>query len=431
MRKEINKEILAIALPAIVSNVTTPLLGLVDTAIVGHIGSATYIGAIALGSTMFNLLYWLFGFLRMSTAGLTSQSFGSSDFLQSCRNLKRSMLLAVTFSLLLLLLSPWLGPIVLNFLDADDTVQPLAIQYFRIVIWGAPAVLGTYVLNGWLLGMQNTRLPMMVAIVTNIFNIILSASLVFGLGMKIEGVAIGTLTSQWLGFAICMVALWRKYSPVKVGINELINLPALRRIFKLNIDIFLRTLCMIIVTAWFTRSGATQGVEILAANALLMQMFMFFSYFSDGFGFAGEALAGKYYGMNDSVGLKSVEHLLLIWGGWIALAFTILYFFCGDFVLKLLTDDKALISVTLKYLPWAVCVPFCGIMAFIYDGIFVGLTLTRRMLISVAAGMVAFFAIYYGFKAMLGNHALWIAFLAYLLIRGVSLKLLLPKCVLK
>ena len=421
-----NREILRIALPAIVSNITTPLLGLVDVAITGHIGSAAYIGAIAVGSTMFNMLYWLFGFLRMGTAGITSQSFGASDFHASSAALGRALLLSAVFSLLLIALYKPLGFAILNFIDADDATAPLARAYFAMVIFGAPAVLGTYSLNGWLLGMQNTRLPMAVAILTNVVNIAVSATAVFGFGMKIEGVALGTLTAQWTGFAVCVVALWRKYRPRHVGMRQLLSRKALARLFRINSDIFLRTLCMVAVTAWFTRAGARQGVDILAANAILLQLFMFFSYFSDGFGFAGEALAGKYYGARKLPELRRLIRELLVWGAWIALAFTAVYFLGGELIIGLLTDQTTVVHLARQYLPWAVSVPLCGFLAFIYDGVFVGLTATRKMLLSVFGGMAVFFALYYLLEPSMGNSGLWLAFVAYLLSRGLILQASIP-----
>ncbi len=423
-RKEINRAILAIAVPAIVSNITTPVLGLVDVAIAGHIGAAASIGAIAVGSTMFNMLYWLFSFLRMATAGLTSQSCGAGDFHASSAHLRRALLISTAIVVLLILFSQPLGYAALDFLDADDATAPLARSYFGIVVFGAPAVLGTYVINGWLLGMQNTRIPMYVAIATNIFNIAVSAVLVFGFGLKIEGIATGTLSAQWLGFIIALVALWRRYHPVHVDFVVIIRRSSLVRLFRLNLDIFLRTLCLVAVTAWFTRAGAEQGVEILAANALLMQLFMFFSYFTDGFAFAGEALGGKYYGADDHDMLRAVVRRLMGSGACLALGFTIIYFLGGELIVRALTDDGTVIDTACEYLPWAVGIPFCGTMAFLYDGVFVGLTLTRRMLVSLLAGMIVFFAVYFALRSVMGNHALWLAFLGYLLVRGIALHLL-------
>jgi len=424
IKDKINRSIFAIAVPAIVSNITTPVLGLVDVAIVGHIGAAAYIGAIAVGSTMFNMLYWLFGFLRMGTAGLTSQSCGAGDFHASSAHLRRALSISTCIALLLIIFSVPLGYAALDFIDADEVTTPLARRYFSIAIYGAPAVLGTYVMNGWLLGMQNTRTPMFVAIATNIVNIAVSVALVFVFKMKIEGVAIGTAFAQWFGFLCLIILIWRRYKPESVRFAEIIERHNFGRLFKINFDIFLRTLCLVAVTVWFTRAGAGQGVEILAANALLMQMFMFFSYFTDGFAFAGEALAGKYFGAREYDMLRAVVRRLLGWGIWLASGFTAIYFVGGEFIVKMLTDDSAVISTACEFLPWAVGIPLCGTVAFLYDGIFVGLTLTRRMLVSLIVGMLVFFAVYFSLHEAIGNHALWLAFLMYLLLRGVVLHLL-------
>lgn len=419
--RPVDSKILAIALPAIVSNITVPVLGLVDVAIVGHFGAAAFIGAIAVGATLFNMLYWLLGFLRMATAGLTAQAFGAADRRAADATLWRSLIIAIVAALLLIALSSALGRAILDFLDADEAVRPLAERYFSICIWGAPAVLATYVLNGWSLGMQNTRLPMVVAITTNVVNIVLSLVFVYCADMRLEGVALGTMLSQWVGVAIFATCIISHYNPRPVSRAMLLDVAALRRLFSINTDIFLRTLCLVAVTVWFTRAGAGQSVAILAANALLMQLFMFFSYFSDGFAYAGEALAGKAHGAADSDGLRQIVKALLQWGIGIAVVFTIIYYLGGGVILRLLTDEPGVVATALEYLPWAVAVPACGILAFIYDGIFIGLTATRRMLASIAVSAGVFFGVYALAFPLMANHGLWLAFDAYLLLRGLWL----------
>ena len=297
---------MALALPAIISNITTPLLGLIDVAIVGHFGAASYLGAIAVGTTMFNMIYWLFAFLRMGTAGIAAQAHGADNLAEASATLRRGLLMAATFGSLMIALAIPLCSLALRLLHVESEVAPQAQTYFYIAIAGAPAVLGTYVLNGWLLGRQNTRIPMWIALMTNLANTALSLFMVFCLGMRIEGVALGTAISQWLGFSACLIATIRKYRPQKVTFAILLHRHALARLFKINSHIFLRTLCLVAVTMWFTRRGNEFGVTILAANALLMQLFMFFSYFSDGFAFAAEALAGKAVGANDLTSLHTV-----------------------------------------------------------------------------------------------------------------------------
>lgn len=429
MTDKLNKTILAIAVPAIVSNITTPLLGLADTAIAGHIGEPVYLGAIAVGSTIFNTLYWLFGFLRMGTAGLTARAFGADNRLEMSATLRRGLLIAIAFGLLLVALSPVVGPLAVRYIDPGADTGRLALQYFSIVIFSAPASLATFVMNGWLLGMQDTRTPMVVALTTNVLNIALSATLVFAVGLKIEGVAYGTLTAQWVGVILCAVLTLRRYRPQAVKLHEILRTDKLAQVFRINADIFLRTLCLVAVTTWFTRAGASQGVDVLGANALLMQMFMFFSYFTDGFAFAGEALAGRFSGAGDASGLMAAVKRLMRWGLWIGLGFTAVYFLCGELILRLLTDDDGVVVCAREYLPWAVSIPLCSAATFIYDGIFVGLTRTRSMLWSLVAAMLAFFAIYFALYHTLGNHALWLAFVIYLIVRAVVLHLAMRRAV--
>ncbi len=414
-------EILAIALPAIVSNITTPILGLVDVAVTGHIGAAVYIGAIAVGGSMFNMIYWLFNFLRMGTTGFTAQAYGSGKDTHTSLIFYRSLCVGLVLGLLLLLLSRPLGDTVLSFMDADASTDSLARRYFEICIWGAPAVMMTYAMSGWFLGMQNSKAQMWMAIVTNVVNIAVSISLVFGLGWKIEGVATGTLVAQWTGFFVGICIIIAKYKPKVPLISEIFETGQLLGFFKVNGDIFLRTACLIAVTLWFTHAGALAGTDILAANALLLQLFMLFSFFMDGFVFAGEALAGKYAGRADSSGVYSLVRMLLKTGFWCAIVFTVCYAVAGDAIISLLAEDRMVVDLAKRYLPWAMVVPLCGFMAFVWDGIFVGLVRTRAMLGSMAIALIVFFSLYSVFHECLGNDGLWLAFNAYLFTRGIVL----------
>jgi len=416
-----DSDLLRIALPAIVSNITTPVLGLIDVAIVGHFGSAAFIGAIAVGGTMFNMLYWLFGFLRMGTAGITAQAFGARDTAAASAALVRSLAVAAVIGVALVALSAPLGGAVLRFVDADPSTAPVAMRYFSICIWGAPAVLGISTLTGWWLGMQDSRTPMWISIGINIANIAASLLLVFGLGLRIEGVAAGTLAAQWLGFIAGIIVTLRRYRPGCPAPVVIADRRALGRLFSVNTDIFLRTLCLVAVTVWFTRSGAAQGVTVLAANALLMQLFMFFSYFTDGFAFAGEALAGRYCGACDRAGLRGVVRRLLRWAAWLAIVFTAVYFLAGGPAMSALTDDSAVLGVAREYLPWAAAVPLAGAVAFIYDGIYIGLTRTRAMLGAMAASTAVYFAAYFALAPRFGNHGLWASFLIYLCVRSAMM----------
>lgn len=413
------REILAIAIPAIISNLSTPVLSLVDVAVTGHIGAAVYIGAIAVGGAMFNMLYWLFGFLRMGSSGLTAQAFGADDKARESLVLWRALLVALGAGALMVLLSGPLCRLVLGFMDADGATAALASRYFRICIWGAPAVLASYSMAGWFVGMQNSRAAMWMAICTNVINIAVSLALVFGFGMKIEGVATGTLTAQWLGLIPGVVIIARRYRPAFPPRRQLLAASELLAFSRVNADIFLRTCCLVAVTLWFTHAGAVQGTDILAANALLLQLFMLFSYFMDGFAYAGEALAGKYDGGSDHERLHSLIAALLRTGTACSVAFAVLYGLAGEWFMSILTSDAGVVATARAYLPWAVALPLCAYLAFVWDGICIGLVATRAMLVAMVVAVGLFFVIYFAAGQSLGNHALWLAFDSYLFVRGI------------
>lgn len=417
-----NKKILRLALPSIVSNITVPLLGLIDVAIVGHLGATSYIGAIAIGGMLFNIIYWLFGFLRMGTSGLTSQALGKRDFQEVIHTLFRSVGVGLTISLILLLLQYPIQRIAFLLLDTTQEVETLATLYFHICIWGAPAVLGLYGFSGWFIGMQNSRFPMYIAITQNIINILASLFFVFALHMKVEGVAMGTLVAQYGGFFMALILFLCSYwNRLKRWVNRkiLLETTAIRHFFSINSDIFFRTLCLVAVTTFFTSTGAKQGDVILAVNTLLMQLFTLFSYFMDGFAYAGEALAGRYVGAANWKSLNRMIQLLFRWGIGLATLFTLLYSIGGAGFLSLLTNDVAVIEASASYFYWVLAIPFAGFAAFLWDGILIGATATRRMLYSMLVASGSFFLLYYTLFEMYGNHALWLAFLVYLSLRGL------------
>ena len=415
-----NRKILQLAIPSIVSNITVPLLGLVDVAIVGHLGSASYIGAIAVGGMLFNMIYWIFGFLRMGTSGMTAQAYGKRDLTEVVRTLLRAVGVGLLISLgLWILQSPILrGAFVL--IDATEEVKRWASLYFNICIWGAPAVLGLYGFAGWFIGMQNSRFPMFIAITQNIVNIVASLCFVFVLGMKVEGVALGTLIAQYAGLFMAF-ALWLKYYGRLKAYIDWDGLWGGRRYvaFSRSIVIYFSGPC-----AWslllpsLLLQVARQGDVILAVNTLLMQLFTLFSYIMDGFAYAGEALAGRFIGAKNDVGLRRCIRLLFLWGIGLSLSFTILYAFLGRDFLGLLTNDTSVIEASGDYFYWVLAIPLCGFSAFLWDGIFIGATATRQMLYSMLVASATFFIMYYLFYRSMGNHALWMAFLGYLSLRG-------------
>ena len=421
--------ILKIALPSILTNITVPLLSLIDTAITGHLGSPIYIGAISVGGALFSMIFWIFGFLRAGTGGLTAQAVGRKDD-DECRFiLQRSLMVAGLIALTIIILQQPFSKLAFQFIDTTPQIASCAMTYFKILVWGAPAVMCLYSLNGWFIGMQNARFPLYVALVQNIGNIILSLVFVIVFGMKIEGVALGTLLAQYSGL-ITAFALAMRLSGKKIFNFNRQLMKDFGVFFRVNRDIFLRTLCLVAVTVYFTKAGAHQGETILAVNAILIQLFMLFSYFIDGFAYAGEAIGGKCKGARDMTNFKKMLHDVFLWGTAFAVIFTFIYGFGGMKLIGILTNEQSVIEMAPRYLPYVVAVPLLGFAAFLFDGIMVGITATKDMLISMLVATAAFFVIWFVFNDKYGNDALWCAFLTYLLLRGFVQALCL-KCTMK
>lgn len=422
-----SQRILHIAIPSIISNITVPLLGLIDVTIVGHLGSASYIGAIAVGGMLFNMIYWIFGFLRMGTSGLTAQAYGAHDLKEVTRILLRSTGISLMLALALLILQYPIRLIAFELIDTSAEVQQLATLYFHICIWGAPATLGLYSFSGWFIGMQNSRFPMFIAITQNIVNIVASLLFVFVFGMKVEGVALGTLIAQYAGLFMAYLLWLRYYRPLRKYISrkQLFTHDAMKRLFQVNRDIFLRTLGLVAVTVFFTSTGAAFGDVVLAVNTLLMQLFTLFSYIMDGFAYAGEALTGKYIGAGNRQELQRTIRHLFGWGIALSLAFTLLYGIGGKEFLGLLTNEQSVISASGDYFYWVLAIPLAGFAAFLLDGICIGATSTHIMLKAMVVASGSFFLIYYSLHNVLHNHALWLGFIVYLALRGIMQALLL------
>lgn len=414
-----NRDILSIAIPSIITNITTPLLGLVDVAITGHMGSAAYLAAIAAGSMVLNMVYWLMAFLRMSASGLTAQAWGRGDLHAQALMLRRELTLALAIGIALIALSPLYASPLIAFVDPARATAEFTGEYFSILIWGAPAVLSTYALTGWFLGRQNSRIAMWTSFVINVTNIAVSLILVFGFGWKIAGVATGTLVAQWVGALVLLVAAARCALPT-VRMAEVVNLAGLGKLMRVNAAVFLRTLCLVAVTVWFTRTGASQGSVMLAANAMLMQLFMLFSYMMDGLAYAGEAIVGRDVGARDYPAFRRSVGRLMLWSGSLAALFTLTYILCGEWLLGLLSDEREVLSAAREYELWAFFIPLAGFAAMVWDGVMIGATLNRYMLLSMALAAGIFFAVDMSAYPLMGNHGLWLAFIAYLLMRGLA-----------
>ena len=438
-----NRQILRLAIPSIVSNITVPLLGLVDVAITGHMGDARYMAAIAVGSMVFNIIYWLFSFLRFGTGGLTARAYGKlinrrakaltehdgrvetleeRDFSGCCHVLLRAQLTSFLLALVLILLQTPLFHAVMWIIAPGEDLMPVVRTYYGICIWGTFPSLALYAFTGWFVGMQNTKLPMVVSISQNVVNILLSLLFVYALHMKIEGVALGTLLAQWSGLLAAFMLLRWRYRAIWKGVKvrSAIQVKEMKRFFSVNGTLFFRTVFLVAVNLWFIVAGARGGAEILSVNSVLMQMFILYTYVMDGFAYAAEALCGKYHGAGDKPHFRLALRGVWRWAWSLTLLFTLAYAVGGETFLYMLTDEDSVRLAALPYLPGAVLIPVCGIAAFVWDGVFVGLTEARGMLCSTFVGALAFFSLYFALYPCWHNHALWLAFNAYLLMRGLT-----------
>ncbi|NOZ46326.1 MAG: MATE family efflux transporter [Chlorobi bacterium] len=429
-----NRKILQLAIPNIITNITVPLLGMADLAILGRLDNPAYIGAIALGGTIFNFLYWGFGFLRMGTSGFTAQSFGSNNKTEIIMTFVRAILIALAGSTIILLLQKPIDYFSFLIFKGEADVELFASEYFRIRVWAAPATLSLYVFYGWFLGIQNAKAPMAIAIVINILNIIFNVFFVFYLGMKSDGVALGTVLAQYIGLIMAITIFYKKYRKYfkHYSLQALKQINALKLFLSVNKDILLRTLLLIFVLSFFTAKSAEQGNIILAVNTLLFQFFFLFSYFVDGFAYAAEALVGKYIGANDNLNLKKSIISLFKWGVGLSLPFTLIFLFWGDVLLRILSDNVEIIEASKPYMFWIVLIPILSFAAFLWDGIYVGATASKAMLITMLlASFIIFMPVYYFTQSSLGNHGLWLSLILFLFGRGLFQTLWAPKAIFK
>ena len=418
------RQILRLAIPNILSNLTVPLLGMVDTALMGRMGSEVYLGAIALGGIMFNFIYWGFGFLRMGTTGLTAQAHGSKDSDECRALLGRALAIGMFAGIVLILFQVLIEKLGFFLLTAEAQVESLARSYFYIRIYAAPATIGLYALTGWFFGMQNARFPLWVALCVNLLNILCNAYFVLVLDMGVQGVAWGTVLAQYVGFVFALFLLYRGFpSYVKrIPASQLWESEALLQFFRVNRDIFIRTLCLIGSFGVFVSFSGQLGTLVLAANQVLLQYYHLLSYGVDGFAFAAESLTGKFKGANDTQLLHKSIGYLQFWALGIGTGFALLFGLTGDFFLTLFTDQQAILELSVSYLPWLVGLSITGALAFMWDGIFIGLTETQAMRDTMLiATFFVFLPLAYFGKEYWGNHALWFAMLAFVSVRALGL----------
>lgn len=418
-----NKKILNLAIPNIISNLTIPLLGIVDLAVAGHLESSIYVGAIAVGTMIFNIIYSVFGFLRMGVTGLTAQVLGANNRNEIINHLLRGLSIALSAAFLLLFLQIPIEKLAFTLIDTSNEVAVFAKEYFYIRIWAAPATISLYVFTGWFIGMQNTKIPMIIALIINLLNITLNLFFVQIVGMKSDGVALGTVIAQYIGLGVAILFFAKKYSKyLKYLIWKTVFVKKeIVHFLKINKDIFIRTISLLIVFTFFTSSSASMNDNVLAANTLLMQFLFVFSYLTDGFAYASEALSGKYVGKQDFFKLKKLIKLSLVWGAVLALFFTLIYTLFGNYLIALLTNQQEVIEISNSYKIWVILIPITSVWSFIWDGIFIGITASKQMKNSMLiAVLLVFFPTWFFLHATIGNHALWLAFILFLLTRGLA-----------
>jgi MATE family multidrug resistance protein len=415
-----NKEILRLAIPNIISNVSVPLLSSVDTALMGHL-SELHIGAVGLGTMIFNIIYWNFVFLRMGTTGITAQAYGRQDPKDIVLTLARALLIVAVVAGLILLFRSRIGQFGFWVMNVSEEQHELVARYFYIRIWAVPATLGLYAFFGWYFGMQNALYPLYLTVSLNLLNIGLNFFFVLKLGMEVEGVAWATVIAQYFGLLLALLFFLHKYRSYleHLKMKAVIELEALGRFLLINRDIFIRTLCLTFVYGFFYSQASAYGETVLAANVILLQFVFWMSYGIDGFAFAAESLVGKYVGIGDPAKLLRSIRLSQIWGLGIALVYGLVYFVARDPLLLVFTRESGLLDITRDYFIWIILFPILSFLSFMWDGIFVGLTASRSMRNSMGLALLAFLLAFFLLGKSLGNHGLWLALSVFLLSRGL------------
>ena len=409
--KQINKDILKLAIPSILANITVPLVGMVDIAIAGHLdtNAATMIGGIAIGSMLFDLLYWNFGFLRIGTGGLAAQAYGRGDRRECARILTRAFGISLAIALVLLAIQWIFVKAAFLVVDCTPEVRSLASQYFFIRIWAAPATLSLMAFKGWFIGMQDSVSAMVCDVTVNGVNIVASLLLALGVTVKgmtlvpsigFSGIAAGTVIAQWTGLTIAVVLLFVKYRKgtmdrmCREDLKGLFRGSETRRFFVMNTDLFIRSLCFIAIYIGFTVISARYGDLLLAVSSILMKLLMIFSYFTDGFAYAGEALTGRYIGADNRPMVRQTVKWTFVWSMGLALAFMVIYQAAGVPMLRMMTSDQAVVAAAKDYLPWLLLMPPVGCAAFTWDGIYIGATASKGMRNSMLWAVAAFAAVW-------------------------------------
>ncbi len=429
--KPLDREILRLALPSILANITVPLVGMVDLAVAGHLGSpgeaATLIGGVSVGTMLFDLLYWNFGFLRVGTGGLTAQAYGREDWQGTRVILFRGVVLALLIAALILVLQWPFVHLALYVTHGSDAVRELALRYFFIRIWAAPATLSLMSIKGWFIGMQDTVSSMATDLVVNVVNIV--ASVILGRWIGFAGIAWGTVIAQFTGLAFAGVLIARRMPPGKGGIRQAVSGADLGAFLTMNGNLFVRSLCMVAIYVGFTMISARYGDLVLAVGAILMKLLLLFSFFTDGFAYAAEALVGKFIGRRDIPAVKMTVRHVFVWSMGVGMFFVLVYLFGSDPAFRVLTSDAQVVQAARPFYFWLLLMPPIGCAAFTWDGVFVGATASRSLRNSLVCALLAFFGLWFFGYAVRGGsllpeealHLLLAAYFAHLLVRTLYL----------
>ena len=424
-----HRAIWALAGPIIISNLSTPLVGAVDTAVVGHLPEPQAIGAVALGALIFSFLFWGFGFLKMGTTGFIAQAYGANDQQALSDTLSRVILLALAFGIITILLGYPLIQLALYLLDSTEQIENLTAQYAYIRIWSAPATLCSYVFLGVFIGMHDTRKVLLLMLVLNLSNILLDLLFVMGLNMGVEGVALATLIAEYLAVG-CGFFMLR--DPIKLALKQfswsmILERKAFAILMKANGDIFIRTLCLVFSFSYFTAQGAKMGEVILASNAILLHLQSIMAYGLDGFAHAAGALTGSAYGAKNRAAFTRAVKLTSLWALTIAVGICLLYFFFGEMIIGLFTNIDEVLASAIIYLPWMIITPIVSIWSFQLDGIFIGASFTKEMRNAMIVSMLIYLTLLQFLIPQFGNHGLFLGLSLFMVIRAVTLGFYYPR----
>lgn len=419
MIKKINIEILKLSIPNIISNISVPLLSTVDTILMGSL-SNLHLAAVGLGSMIFNIIYWNFGFLRMGTTGITAQYFGAKDEDNIWLSFLRASLLALLLAIILIGFQKILFSGGAWALNVSEDINSLVAEYYNIRIWAAPASLLLMVVMGWLFGMQNAIYPLILTVIINGFNIALSYYLVKFKGMDVRGVALGTVIAQYVGlFVGLLLIVWRYSNLIQVRLlSQLKNYRSYIRFMKVNFDLFLRTICLTFAFGFFYSQSSKLGNTVLAVNVVLMQFVNWMSYGIDGFAFASESLVGKYTGAKDSNATRIVIRQSFLWGGLVSLLYAMTYFIFGPQLFNLFSTDSSLMQMAQELLFYMAIFPLVSFASYIWDGIFVGLTATNSMRNAMVLALIIFIIIYYVLPQNSNGSHIWQAMCVFMVARA-------------